>query len=158
MGYNVKKYEIDTYTSDIYQSQLYNIDKYQILKYSADGKQNIKTNDSCDKYDYIAAIACGAIGGLIDIFLVGTPGDSKLGDWTDKQVDKAVVSFAKKMGWKPSAQNANNVKSAIGFLEHGSGKTANSFGGFKVNYDQYSRVILFNFKSIYKHFVFCSRW
>lgn len=134
--YETKKYETQKYETQKYQSQLYSIDKYQILKYSADGKQNIKANDSCDKYDYIAAIACGAIGGLIDIFLVGTPGNSKLGKWTDKQVDEAVISFAKKMGWKPSAPNSNNVKSAIGFLEHGSGKNANSFGGFKVNYDQ----------------------
>ena len=96
MSYDVKKYEIHKYTCNVYQSQLHCIDKYQILKYSADGKQIIKTDDTCDKYDYLAAIACGAIGGLIDIFLVGTPGNSKLGDWTDKQVDKAVMSFAKK--------------------------------------------------------------
>ena len=136
MSYDLKKYEIHKYTSDVYQSQLYRIDKYQVLKYSADGSQLIKTNDSCDKYDYLAAIACGAIGGLIDIFLVGTPGNSKLGNWTDKQVDNAVMAFAKKMGWNPTTQNANNVKSAIGFLEHGNGKSYNNFTGFKVNYDQ----------------------
>lgn len=136
MSYDVKEYEVHKYTSNVYQSQLHCIDKYQILKYSADGKQIIITDDKCDKYDYLAAIACGAIGGLVDIFLVGTPGNSKLGDWTDKQVGKAVMSFAKKMGWKPSDNNANNVKSAIGFLEHSSKKTSIVFSGFKVNYDQ----------------------
>lgn len=93
--------------------------------------------DNCDKYDYIAAVACGAIGGMIDIFLVGSPGDSVLGNWTDEQVDHAVMAFAKKMGWNPNSKNSNNVKSAIGFLEHGknNGK-AGEFQGFKVNYDQ----------------------
>lgn len=136
MKYDVKKYEVQKYTPQIYKPQLSSIDKYQLLKYSSDGKRSIKTDGSCDKYDYITAVACGAIGGLIDIFLVGSPLNSKLGNWTDEQVNKAVVSFAKKMGWNPSASNANNVKSAIGFLEHGSGKKTNSFSGFKVNYDQ----------------------
>lgn len=136
MKYDVKKYEVQKYTPQIYKPQLSSIDKYQLLKYSSDGKRSIKTDGSCDKYDYITAVACGAIGGLIDIFLVGSPLNSKLGNWTDEQVNKAVVSFAEKMGWNPSASNANNVKSAIGFLEHGSGKKTNSFSGFKVNYDQ----------------------
>lgn len=35
-------------------------------------------NDTCDKYDYMAAAGCGAIAGLIDIFLVGSPADSVL--------------------------------------------------------------------------------
>ena len=30
-------------------------------------------NRECDVYDYIAASACGAISGIIDIFLVGSP-------------------------------------------------------------------------------------
>ena len=29
-------------------------------------------NDKCDKYDYLLAVGCGAIGGMIDIFFVGT--------------------------------------------------------------------------------------
>ena len=37
-------------------------------------------NDKCDKYDYLVAVACGAIGGVIDAFFVGAPGESKLGD------------------------------------------------------------------------------
>ena len=49
----------------------------------------------CDKYDYLIAVASGAVAGLVDIFLVGAPGDSVLGNWSDAQVDKAVMSFAK---------------------------------------------------------------
>lgn len=54
------------------------------------------------------------------------PGESLLGRWTDQQVDKAIMTFARKMGWNPKEKNINNVKSAIGFLERNS----------KVNYDQ----------------------
>lgn len=82
--------------------------------------------DKCDKYDYLVASACGAIGGMIDIFLVGAPGNSLLGNWSDKQVDKTVMVFARKMGWDPRQKNNDNVNSAIGFLER----------KFKVNYDQ----------------------
>lgn len=85
-------------------------------------------NDKCDKYDYLVAVACGAIGGVIDAFFVGAPGESKLGDWSDKQVDGVVKKFAKMVGWEPSADKANNTASAIGFLER----------KYKVNYDQTS--------------------
>lgn len=77
-------------------------------------------HDNCDKCDYLIAVACGAIAGLIDIFLVGTPDDSILGKWTDKQADKAVIKFAKRLGWKPKDQNSepsNEVANAIQFLE-----------------------------------------
>ncbi len=125
-SYNVDKYSIDRYSPNVYKSQLYSIDKYNVLTYSVENRQIIKTNDSCDKYDYLIAIACGVIGGLIDIFLVGSPGNSKLGNWTDKQVDKTVTNFAKKLGWKPSHGKSDDANSAIGFLER----------KFKVNYDQ----------------------
>ena len=83
-------------------------------------------NDKCDKNDYLIAIGCGAIAGLIDIFLVGAPGQSSLGNWTDEQTNKAVMEFAKISGWSPPGGSENNVKSAIGFLEN----------TFRVNYDQ----------------------
>lgn len=61
----------------------------------------IQSGDRCDKYDYLIAAACGAIGGMVDIFLVGAPGDSVLGRWADAQVDNAVKGFAKVSGWSP---------------------------------------------------------
>lgn len=84
----------------------------------------LERQDKCDKYDYLAAVICGAIGGLIDIFLVGSPMDSTLQTWSDKQVDNAVNSFAKIMGFK-SEGNAD-ISRSINFLEQ----------KFKVNYDQ----------------------
>lgn len=113
------------------------INSESLLCRSEENKNLICNTDTCDRYDYLTAVACGAIGGLIDIFLVGSPGDSPLGRWTDQQVDNVVMAFARKMGWNPTPKNANNVKSAIGFLEHGrnNGKPGD-FQGFKVNYDQ----------------------
>lgn len=100
--------------------------KYPIIENTAENRELLITKDKCDKYDYLAAVACGAVGGLIDIFLVGTPGDSVLGKWTDTQVDNAVKGFAKLSGWNPRTGNNENTASAIGFLER----------KFKVNYDQ----------------------
>ena len=91
-----------------------------------DNKNLLLLKDKCDKYDYLIAAGCGMIGGLIDIFLVGTPKSSVVGNWTDIQVDNAVKSFAKISGWKPSIDKEDNIASAIGYLEK----------KFKVNYDQ----------------------
>lgn len=96
-----------------------------LIKKDQENINLIRYNDKCDKYDYLIAAGCGAIGGLIDIFLVGAPGDSKLQIWTDNQVDKCVMSFAKKMGWKGN-EKGKGIDSAIGFLEK----------KFGVNYDQ----------------------
>lgn len=83
-------------------------------------------HDSCDAYDYMLAAGCGGLAGLVDVFLVGAPGDSKLLVWTDAMTDKAVMAFAKLCGWKPNGKAKSDVASAIGFLER----------KFKVNYDQ----------------------
>lgn len=82
--------------------------------------------DSCEAQDYFCSVACGAVAGLLDIFFVGAPGESVLGQWTDKQVDTAVMKFASMNGWKPATGKESNVASAIGYLER----------KFKVNYDQ----------------------
>lgn len=91
-----------------------------------DNKKLLEKHDKCDKYDYLVAVGCGAIGGLIDIFLVGAPGDSVLGKLTDKQIDNVVKNFSKMMGWNPRAGKENSIASAIGFLEK----------KFGINYDQ----------------------
>lgn len=82
----------------------------------------------CDTFDFIAAGACGAIGGLIDMFLVGSPveDDSLLEPWANKQVDNAVQKFAKLSGWNSKDKSSDDVAHAIDFLE----------SKFKINYDQ----------------------
>lgn len=102
------------------------VNKYPLLENNQENKDLLEKNDKCDKYDYITAVACGALGGLIDIFFVGAPGQSVLGNWTDTQTNNFVMDFAKKLGWNPSEKNKTNVNSAIGWLEN----------KFRVNYDQ----------------------
>ena len=54
----------------------------------------------CDKLDYILAASSGALCGVIDIFLVGKPGESPLGDITDKWFANRTIDFAKLCGYK----------------------------------------------------------
>lgn len=77
----------------------------------------------CDKLDYILAASSGALCGVIDIFLVGKPGESPLGDITDKWFANRTIAFAKLCGYKG---NKNSLSSAINFLEE----------KFKIPYDQ----------------------
>lgn len=120
---------------------------YSLIMNNDDNKALLQANDNCDKYDYMIAVACGVIGGMIDIFLVGAPGDSTLAKWTDAQIDNTVMGFAKILGWDPRDAKKGNIASAIGFLESGS-------KGFKVNYDQrYSSDVgnLFNMSTKNHH-------
>lgn len=80
---------------------------------------------SCDKYDYMIAGTCGLIGGLVDIFFVGLPGQGALTRFTDDMTDQAVQKFAAWNGWKGPREGKDPTASAIGFLE----------GIYKVNYD-----------------------
>ena len=80
---------------------------------------------NCDKYDYMLAGACGLLGGMIDILLVGAPGKGALGKFTDDFADSAIRRFAKATGWNGPREGKDPTKSAIGFLER----------TFKVNYD-----------------------
>lgn len=70
-------------------------------------------HDKCDKYDYLIAVGCGAVAGIVDIFLVGSPTDSKLQGWTDAQVDKTVMAFAKTCGWSPREGKEKSVSRKV---------------------------------------------
>lgn len=78
----------------------------------------------CDKLDYILAASSGALCGIIDIFLVGKPGQSPIGEITDKWFANKTMGFARLCGWKGEGE-----KSAIRFLEQ----------KFKIPYDQRGR-------------------
>ena len=55
-----------------------------------DKKIFLDDKNKCDNYDYLISVACGAIGGIIDIFAVGSPENSFLGKWTDEMIDNLV--------------------------------------------------------------------
>lgn len=82
-----------------------------------------KVTPECDKTDYILAATCGAVCGVIDIFLVRKSGESPLGDITDKWFANRTMDFAKMCGFKG---DDTSLSSAIRFLEK----------KFKVPYDQ----------------------
>ena len=77
----------------------------------------------CDKYDYILSASCGALCGIIDIFLVGKPGESPLGNITDQWFENRIADFAAFCGYKG---DKNLTSSAIRYLEN----------KFKIPYDQ----------------------
>lgn len=78
----------------------------------------------CDKIDYILSASSGALCGIIDIFLVGNPGESPIGNLTDKWFADRTKDFSKLCGWKDDG----SLSSAIKHLEK----------KFKIPYDQSS--------------------
>lgn len=83
-----------------------------------------KLTPECDKVDYILAACSGAMCGILDIFLVGKPGESPIGDITDKWFENRTMDFAKMCGWNDKENNT--LSSAIKHLEK----------KFKIPYDQ----------------------
>ena len=69
----------------------------------------------CDKLDYALAASSGAICGVIDIFLVGKPGESPIGDLSDKWFANRTKDFAKLCKWDD--KNDGSLSSAIKYLE-----------------------------------------
>lgn len=82
-----------------------------------------KLTPECDKMDYVLSVTCGALCGVIDVFLVGKPGESPIGNITDKWFEERTKDFAKLCGWE---DNGKGLSSAIAHLEK----------KFKVPYDQ----------------------
>ncbi|WDC93221.1 hypothetical protein PSR33_10685 (plasmid) [Latilactobacillus curvatus] len=93
-----------------------------VLNETVDSIKGLKPD--CDKLDYILATSSGALCGIIDIFLVGKPGESPLGNITDKWFVARTIDFAKLCN--PEKKNFDSLDSALRFLEK----------KFKVPYDQ----------------------
>lgn len=94
----------------------------QSFKETISSIESLRPN--CDKLDYALAASSGVLCGIIDIFLVGKPGESPLGDVTDKWFANRTTDFAKLCGW--DGKGDDPLSSAIGFLEK----------KFKIPYDQ----------------------
>ena len=118
-----KEYKINSY---IDQALVEAAEEYASLEMKIE--ENLSTikklTPECDKLDYALAASSGAICGIIDIFLVGKPGESPIGNITDKWFADRTKDFAKLCGWKGAGDT--KLSSAIGFLER----------KFKVPYDQ----------------------
>ncbi len=92
------------------------------LKETIDAAQRIKPD--CDKLDYALAASIGALCGIIDIFLVGKPKESKIGEITDKWFADCTISFAKL--FDKEGKIDGSLTSALKVLEK----------KFKIPYDQ----------------------
>ena len=73
-----------------------------------------KLTPECDKTDYLLAASCGTLCGLIDIFLIGKPGESPIGNLSDEWFKKRTMDFAKFCGWNGSG---DSISPAIKYLE-----------------------------------------
>ena len=103
------------------------MDKLATFTFDLEDKKIFLDNkNKCDNYDYLISVACGAIGGIIDIFAVGSPENSFLGKWTDEMIDNLVKKFATLSGWNPRDEKRESLASAISFLEN----------KYRINYDQ----------------------
>lgn len=74
--------------------------------------ENSYGNDKLDKEDWAIGASIGLITGLMDIFLVGEPGDSKLQKGVDYLADKIVLYAAKIIGYK-----GKSIDGAVKHLE-----------------------------------------
>ena len=92
------------------------------LNETIDSIKELKPN--CDKLDYILAASSGALCGVIDIFLVSKPGESPLGNITDRWFANRTMAFAKFC--HPENKEFDSLESSLRFLEK----------KFKVPYDQ----------------------
>lgn len=107
------------FTSSISSALMQSNFELQKLQETIDSIKALKPE--CDKIDYAVAAGSGVLCGIIDVFLVGKPGESPLGDITDKWFSNRVQDFSKLCGWK-----GGDEKSAISYLQN----------RFKVPYDQ----------------------
>ena len=91
------------------------------------------SNAKCDKYDYMIAAFCGLTAGIIDALFVGTPGQGKLGQLTDRGTDNLVQKIAN-MVWSGDQRSnidgrprkaPDTLEKSISYLEQ----------AFPVNYD-----------------------
>lgn len=110
------------YTSSIDDALKFAESEIQSLDETIESIKGLKPE--CDKLDYALAASSGALCGIIDIFLVGKPGESSLGDITDKWFEERTKDFAKMCGWDPDGEKS--LSSAIRHLEK----------KFKIPYDQ----------------------
>lgn len=119
---NGKNFKFD-YNGDIDNALEQAAWEVQVLNETIESVQKLKPD--CDKLDYTLAACSGALCGIIDIFLVGKPGESPLGKITDKWFENRTCDFAKLCGW-PGSKSDNPLSSAMRYLEN----------RFDVPYDQ----------------------
>lgn len=112
---SVKKYAVDNNVdlfSDPFSDMLTESEKDSLGQRVRDDYMMKKAQ--CDKYDYMIAVTCGLIAGVIDSFFVGAPNvpgekeTSKIGTWTDKQSDNYIEWLSKTL-WNSDSKKRNEL-------------------------------------------------
>ncbi len=85
----------------------------ELLHETVDSVKGLK--NEADKVDYMLAASAGALSGIIDIFLVGKPGETPIGKVTDEWFANRTKDFARMVGW--TGGNSDSLSSAIRHLE-----------------------------------------
>ncbi len=111
-----------SFTSSIETALISAGTEIQSLEETIKSVESLRPN--CDKLDCALAASSGVLCGIIDIFLVEKPGESPVGDVTDKWFAKRTTDFAKLYGWQ--GKRDASPSSAIRFLEK----------KFEIPYDQ----------------------
>lgn len=93
--------------------------------------KNEWAHTTCDKYDYLIAVFCGGVAGLVDVLFVGDPLTSNLGKSVDNIADE-MVKKAARLFWNndkrvsgKSKKMPETLEQCISYLEQ----------AFPVNYD-----------------------
>lgn len=98
------------------------------LNETIESVKNLRSN--CDRIDYALAASSGLLCGIIDLFLVGKPGESPLGEITDNWFANRVIDFTNLLRHFTSKTNEvkkfERLDQALRYLEK----------LFKVPYDQ----------------------
>ena len=112
MLYEFSANEKFDFTSSLENALAFSEHELQRIQETVDSVKTLQPN--CDKTDYIISASVGALCGIIDVFLVGKPGKSPIGNITDKWFENRTKDFARLCGWN---NNDGSMSSAIKFLE-----------------------------------------
>ena len=81
------------FNSSIESALAYSKQELVCIQETVDSVKSLRPQ--CDKFDYILCASVGALCGIVDIFLVGKPGESPIGKLTDKWFVNRTKDFAK---------------------------------------------------------------
>ena len=114
------------FCTDIMKAKSFSELEFQAInnKLTDDTESIKKLTPECDKLDYALAASSGALCGVMDIFLVGKPGESPIGNITDQWFADRTIDFAKFCKWDEKGEVT--LETAIAYLEK----------KFKIPYDQ----------------------
>ena len=105
-----------------YIEEALNNAQYELIKIEETKESINEIKPNCDKLDYALAVSTGTICGIFDIFLLGKPGETLIGNITDGWFENKTKDFARLCGWNGDGGRA----SAIRHLEN----------KFQIPYDQ----------------------